>query len=184
MGNLASQLLLCIMTTFLMSSPYVYVGTLWSVPPVIALHNKDITVLGELLPNSRESASLRFGLAAAITSCNFDVVSRTYGCSIAGGVISVTDSQCQGGSFGEVLVAMGSTHDPHGYLSAVSDKGTGYVESIERMSPRTRFYQAIFHSEGALPRIVEISPNHWPRPDWKARGRPGAPSSKTQCLAP
>jgi hypothetical protein len=45
------------------------------------------------------------------------------------------------GSFRELVT--------HGYLPAVSDQGRGYVESFGSFGLRTRFHQAILHSEGA-----------------------------------
>jgi hypothetical protein len=57
---------------------------------------------------------------------------------------------CQGEFFGEFLVTMVIIQDPHRYLPAVSDQGDGYVDSFGHVDLWTRFYQAIFHSEGAL----------------------------------
>jgi hypothetical protein len=54
------------------------------------------------------------------------------------------------GSFHEFLVTTGSIQDPHQYLPVVLDQGPGYVESFGWMSLQTQFYQAIFHSKGAL----------------------------------
>jgi hypothetical protein len=48
------------------------------------------------------------------------------------------------------VVTAGSIQDPRGYLGAVSDQGPGYAEYFGRMGLRTRFHQAVFHSEGAL----------------------------------
>jgi hypothetical protein len=68
---------------------------------------------------------------------------------------------------------MGSIQDPHGYLPAVPNQGPGYAESFRRMGFWTRFYRAISHSERGfpieplqLPRIVQVSLDRWPLPDW------------------
>jgi hypothetical protein len=114
---------------------------------VIAVYSKDISVLGEEFVQLLGFTSLRSGLAAAITSYNFGIVSQTRGYSTSGRASSVTGSECNRRYSLELVVATGSIQVIRGYLLAVSVQDPENGNFFGRVVLRTRFYQAIFHSE-------------------------------------
>jgi hypothetical protein len=128
--------------------------------------------------NSRNSASLRFRLAAAITSCNFGVMSWTCGCSTLGEVTRVTGSECARRDSFENFWTRQATFRT---LTSTSWRSLTRVQAMWsplgawsfRLGSTTPFSTPrALQLEPSLLWIVQVSPHHWPLPGWKARAPP------------
>lgn len=118
---------------------------------VIALHNKDVSILDEFFQ------LLGFSITQVWPGCSNHIL-KLWGSVLdvwlfnigleGGGHQCDWLTVCQWGAFHELLVTTGSFLDLCGYLSTVSDHSPGNLESFGSMDLRTRFYQAFFHSMG------------------------------------